>query len=306
MRGTGVLAFLALIGCNGDSSFTKRNNEPVAKITSHSDGDSVEEGFLTTFRGTVSDTNDGADELVATWLSGAETLCAEAPVGTPPDVVIDLPLDGDFVNEGDSVTFAATVADDSTASDALVLSWESDLDGVIDTTAADASGVATFDATWLSAGDHTVTLTVTDADGLYAVATTHLTVNGLPTAPTISISPNPAGTDDDLVVSIDADAVDAEGDPLVYGYSWTVDGAATAYTGATIPASATTRDEVWEVTVTANDGYGDGTSGVASITVSNSPPSLVSAALTPDPAVEGDTLTCTPGTSADADGDTVS
>ncbi|MDP2311291.1 MAG: hypothetical protein Q8P41_00185 [Pseudomonadota bacterium] len=321
------------------------NVPPGCTITAPVDGLQVGQGVDVAFTGTVVDVDVAEDLLGATWSSdldgtlttgnadvdgnvafdtatltgGLHTItltgtdevgatCVDSivvDVSAPPTVDIDLPVDGDLYNDGVTTTFAATVADDSTAADALLLAWESDLDGVLDTTPADGSGVAGFDAAWLSVGTHTVTLTVTDEAGLSTTASAWFVVNGLPTAPTVEIDPSaPAGTDD-LVATVVSAAVDPEGDPIAYAYAWYVDGVATAYTSDTLSAAATSRGEVWEVYVTPNDGYGDGTAGTASVTIGNSAPTLVDVTLTPDPAYEGDTLTCAPGAASDADGDAI-
>ncbi|MES2641108.1 MAG: hypothetical protein V4850_16590 [Myxococcota bacterium] len=321
------------------------NVPPGCSITAPVDGLQVGQGIDVAFTGTVLDPDVTEDRLAATWSSdldgvlaagnadvdgnvafttatltgGQHTItltgtdevgatCADSivvEVSAPPTVDIDLPVDGDVYNDGAAAAFSATVADDSTASDALLLTWESDLDGVLDTTPADGAGVAGFDAAWLSVGTHTVTLTVTDEAGLSTSASAWFVVNGLPTAPTVAIDPVAAGGNDDLTATVSGAAVDPEGDPITYTYAWYVDGAATAYTGDTVPASATTRGEVWEVYVTPNDGYGDGASGTASVTIDNSAPTLADVSLTPDPAYETDTLTCTPGVAADTDGDAI-
>ncbi len=443
-----LLPALALLAAcaDPDGGLTKFNNDPVATITSHVDGDEVGEGYVVTLRGTIADDNDAAADLVATWYAGADELCATAPVAsdgttlcevvldagetevvlegqdddnasgtarvtlvvnateaptatilapdgvgpyyadqpvtveavvadaedaadalvvawtdgtgaalalatTPdgdgaltdellldegdhtlvltvtdltgktgtasvdltvgpastslPDVTIDLPLDGDVVNEGEVVTFLATVSDDRDAPDTLSLAWESDVDGLLDVSAADAAGAAGFDTSDLSVGEHVVTLTAVDGDGLVGEASITLSVNGLPGAPTLVITPaSPTGADD-LVAAVTAGGVDPEGDTLSYTWAWTVDGAATALTGATVPASATNRGEVWEVTATPNDGRGDGAPGTATVTIGNSAPVLADAMLAPDPAVEGDTLACAPGAASDADGDAI-
>ncbi|MDP2313789.1 MAG: hypothetical protein Q8P41_12850 [Pseudomonadota bacterium] len=328
-----------------DITVGAENSAPVCAITAPADGDNAELGALVDFVGVVTDVDIPSTELVATWssdldgalgggpvdadgttLHGTDTLsfgthvltltgtddtgatCTDTilfSVGTPPDVAIDAPLDGELYNEADLVTFLGTVSDSGTAPDGLALTWESDLDGLLDTTAADATGLATFDADWLTPGDHVVTLTATDADGLYGAASVTFTVNGLPAAPDLAIAPAVPFTTDALVASVTADAVDYEGDPISFAWAWTRDGAATAYTTDTVPADATTRGEVWEVRVTPNDGWGDGTPGFASVTIGNSAPVLANVTLSPDPAWEGSTLTCTPEVATDADGDAV-
>ena len=80
-----------------------------------------------------------------------------------------------------------------------------------------------------------------------------VTVNGLPSAPQVSLSPNPVKTGDDIQVNIDVESVDPEGDPVSYTYAWTRDGTTTADTGSVISSGDTARGEVWEVTVTPED-----------------------------------------------------
>ena len=42
---------LLLLACDSDKGVTAFNSKPEASITSHSDGDSVQEGYVITFRG---------------------------------------------------------------------------------------------------------------------------------------------------------------------------------------------------------------------------------------------------------------
>ncbi|GEM_PF-3497349 len=65
------------------------------------------------------------------------------------------------IYDGDPVTLTATLTapGDPTT---MIVTWESDLDGMIQKYTADADGTSTLDAT-LSPGDHVLTATVTDA-----------------------------------------------------------------------------------------------------------------------------------------------
>jgi len=224
-------------------------------------------------------------------------------VGTPPSIDWTAPEADAVVNDGESVQFTATITDAQDASTALALSWSSALDGELSTQGTDSTDVATFSTADLSVGVHDLTLTATDTDGLVATALRALTVNGLPDAPELELTPDPATTDDDLLVTVTTDASDPEGDAVSYTYAWELNGvASSASTSTVLPATATARGETWSVQVTPSDGTGTGAPAEASLTISNSVPAVSGVAITPDPAAATDTLTCSYSFS-DADGD---
>ena len=94
-----LLSIFALFACESDKGVTVFNALPDAIITSHVDGDTVQEGVAITFRGAVSDPNHQYDELQATWYSGTQTLC---PATSPESdgivqCVVNLELENDEV-----------------------------------------------------------------------------------------------------------------------------------------------------------------------------------------------------------------
>jgi hypothetical protein len=272
----------------------------LAEVTPSADGD-------VSF--TVDELSPGTHGLTLSVLDAVGASCeAEVlySVGVPPELELLAPIDGDLFNEGELVSFVATASDAETAAGDLLVTWESDLDGLLDESYAAADGSILFETTALSPGEHNVTLTVTDGDGLYVIGAVLISVNDLPGAPTVSLSPSSPGTDDTLTASVTGPSADAEGDPITYSYAWTKDGAATAYSSTTVPATATARGERWAVTVTPDDGWGAGDVGTASVTIQNTAPTLTSVSLTPTAPSEADTLTCTPSGAADVDGDSVS
>ncbi|MEC8380682.1 MAG: hypothetical protein VXZ96_10200, partial [Myxococcota bacterium] len=125
---------LLLIACDSDKGVTAFNSKPEASITSHSDGDSVQEGYVITFRGSASDANHSYDELTATWYVGSEVLC-EATIpesdGTVQCEGILLPTDTEVTlevkdsgNATGSVSVNLTV-EPTDAPEALIITPES-------------------------------------------------------------------------------------------------------------------------------------------------------------------------------------
>ncbi len=83
-----------------------------------------------------------------------------------------------------------------------------------------------------------------------------------PTAPVIRLMPKFPSSNFDLTCEIQTPSADADGDDLRYEYVWTrqLDENApaelmTAYTSDTVPASATSKDEIWSCEAYAHDGW---------------------------------------------------
>ena len=239
----------------------------------------------------------------STGRTGTDTTTIEVAKGSKPDLTLVAPISGDRVNIGDTVYFEATVSDIEDDADELTFSWESDLDGVFSTQGAGSDGTANFTYDGLSHGVHTVTVYATDTDGLTSRDSATLYVNEAPEAPVVHIDPDPAGSGDALTVIIDTEAYDADGDTITYTYFWYLNGVDSGRTSNPLPASATTRGDIWTVYVVPNDGEAEGPSGVDSASIGNGPPSLTSATITPSPAYTNDTLTATATGFSDPDGD---
>jgi hypothetical protein len=120
----------------------------------------------------------------------------------------------------------------------------------------------------------------------------------------ITLEPAVPNTGDDLVVTIDADAFDPEGDTVSYRYLWYRDHELQAdYTEATLPAAATARGETWVVEVIATAGGKDGPAVEAEVSVVNAKPTV---SITMDPAEPlSDEDIVAIATVEDLDGDTV-
>ncbi|MEC7984010.1 MAG: putative metal-binding motif-containing protein [Myxococcota bacterium] len=82
-----------------------------------------------------------------------------------PTLVIESPLSGDAFDEYETIAFSGSVSDDRDRSDALAISWESDLQGILHQDPPTEEGESTFDYSSLLPGEHEIMLSVTDSDG---------------------------------------------------------------------------------------------------------------------------------------------
>ncbi len=245
----------------------------------------------------VSDLSSNTHRITLTVTDELGEPCTDSiyyTVGTPPVLNVTAPTDGTTLNHSDAVVFEATVEDNEDLPNEVSLSWESDIDGVFSTAGADSSGAATVSIDTLSAGDHTVTVTATDTDGLFVTDTVSFNLNQPPTVPTVTLSPDPAATNQMLVATASG-SEDPEGTGTVtYAYEWFEDGVLSAEsTSATFPASATAKHHSYRVQVTASDGLVESAFGYAEVNVINSDPVLSGPTLSAETAVAGDVLTCT-------------
>lgn len=138
-----------------------------------------------------------------------------------------------------------------------------------------------------------VACTPTDNFGKSGVTVTSPPVQVLntpPTRPTIDLLPNDPQSNQGLYVDIINASSDLDGHPITYEYRWSLNGVAQANptiwsTNSTLDVSRTQRGQLWRVEVRAFDGF-DYSSPLAvdQDNIENTPPSIVSAAITPDSA----------------------
>ena len=103
--------------------------------------------------------------------------------------------------------------------------------------------------------------------------TVTIRVNTPPTAPIVTLSPDPIYGDGTLTAAATG-STDADGDPVVYSYQWFENGVAHPSILNSIGSSDLDVGDMWTVRVTPNDGYTDGAYTEVNITVSNSDPTL--------------------------------
>lgn len=131
--------------------------------------------------------------------------------------------------------------------------------------------------------------------------------NGLPTQPSVDVTPDEPAPDDDLFCSASGSA-DPEGATVTYSYTWYSDGVLIGYdglhsvTGPSLSHVYTERDQVIECQVTPNDGTQDGPYGSDSVVIRDLPPTLPQVDVTPDNPYTLDDLICSASGSTDREG----
>ena len=138
----------------------------------------------------------------------------------PPTVSLSQPALGTTWETTTGVSLSATVSDDATPVQQLVVEVRSDVDGVVTTPVVGAAGTINAVLT-LSLGTHDLLVVVTDDDGQQSSAATTVRVvdPNAPSQPAVRVDPTAPVTGDDLVATVALESVDPEGDPLTYEWS---------------------------------------------------------------------------------------
>jgi len=128
--------------------------------------------------------------------------------------------------------------------------------------------------TALSALAHRAALPFTPA--VVGLALVGCTSNVAPTTPPVAIGPDAATTVEDLVLVLDGEPADDDGDLVSLSVSWSVDGTRRAdLDGArTVPADLTRKGQTWSVEVASSDGQQRGDTQTAELTVVNAAPEV--------------------------------
>jgi plastocyanin len=183
-------------------------------------------------------------------------------------------------------------------------------------TATSTTGPTSFDSGVISSGD-IFNFTFTTAGtydyhcSFHTSMTASLTVvepqnNNPPEVSNLTLTPNPVMTND--VISVFATTSDVDGDSVTLSYSWLINGNFISETGNTLagPSWFEKNDQI-QLEITPNDGHINGNTVISStITISNSPPSISSAIISPLTLNNESVATCIVSGWNDEDGDAVS
>ena len=214
-------------------------------------------------------------------------------VGVPPVLTLRSPELSDVVTIDEIVNLWVDVADFDAVGQLLetTVHWESDLDGLIYEGQTE-EGSSLYSLSTLSPGVHTLTVTATDSETLTDMETLELRVNRLPSILSLSLSPDPVYTTDDLIAT--AVLSDPDMDSLNVIYEWYENGQLTGVTGDTVSSTDIHSGDTWRVVVTPNDGYANGVSQEVSVMVSNTPPTISHVFVSPTGSIYNDqVVTCT-------------
>ena len=136
-----------------------------------------------------------------------------------------------------------------------------------------------------------VTPSDTLSEGYFGQSTVTIR-NSAPVVEGLSLSPDPARTNDDLTCVLGA-VVDPDGDPATYAYSWTVNGVVVAETSDVLASSNYAKgDEVTCLVTPADDSDIGEPTPAAPMTIANTAPSVAAATISPEFISTGDTLVC--------------
>jgi hypothetical protein len=186
--------------------------------------------------------------------------------------------------------------------DLLTCFWEQTAGPV----AVSLSDNAALDPTFTPAQVGIYGFQLTVSDGEYSdednVSITVRNENSAPGAPLVTISPEQPRTGDNLVCA--ALSADVDGDNITYAYTWYKnDQLQGSHTSGVVSSAYTAKGQTWKCLVTPNDGFVDGPSGSAEVTILNTPPVAEAGN---NRTVEVNTPVSLDGTgSSDADNDTL-
>jgi hypothetical protein len=272
---------------------------------SDADGDTD----ASTIQWTVNGSSAGTGSTLSSgFVGGDDVVCTITPydgedTGTP--LSDSLTID----NSAPSIDSAVIDPDPAYADDTLSCTATnfSDPDGDGDQTSIEwvISGTTVGSGSTLAGvfvkGD-TVKCKATPSDGTDAGSTETDTVtirNSPPEVSNASIAPDPAGAADTLDCSYSF--ADTDGDSDDSTIEWFVNGSS-AGTGSSLSGAFIGGDAI-ECVIIANDGEEDGNTVTASLTIDNGAPSITDVSISPVPANETDTLTCSYSGYSDVDGD---
>ncbi len=287
---------------------------------SDDDGDAISVAFAWTVNGVLVEGASAASLSNANFSAGDTVVCTGTPddgesSGTPvssaPVEILQSPP------EIGQVTLEPAVAYETTE---LVCSADGvlDIDGdqvslsyawYLGSTRVNGQTGTTLTGEVFDKGDAVTCRVTPSAAGQTGAAVSSNTVviqNTVPTIDEVRLGPSPAY--ETSVLTCEAVNVrDVDGETPVLSYTWKVGGSTVSASGAELDGTYFNRGDTVQCTVVASDSEASGMPVSSNtLTISNTPPTLLEVFLTPEEAYTDTVLTCSPGEASDVDGDVVS
>jgi uncharacterized protein (TIGR02145 family) len=242
-----------------------------------------------------------ATEDIAIHVGGAnnEPLCS-----------VETPSTGDGYISGQNISFTGTATDTDINNGLLNITWESDLDGVFNSTAPTTDGALAFTYGNLGIGNHAITLKVEDEVGGFCSTAVQIAIGTPPTIVVTTPVDSSVHTISEsiLFTAVVEDQEDISSDIAV---SWVsdIDGEFSTQgsdsTGSIAFGYGLLSGGAHNLTITATDTHGLTTSVVQAIFI-NTPPPSPTIVLSPNPLMSSDGLNANVTNVADVDGDPIS
>jgi len=217
---------------------------------------------------------------------GQSVVADSVTVRNAPPTLGSFALDNLAPYRADLLTLTYTAADADGDAFTQQLEWQVNGSAVV-------NPGTTFDVSGSLPGDQIqVIITLADSSQSASYSSDIATVqNFLPVIDSASLSDlNPLT---DTVLELLYSSSDGDGDPVSASCQWLINGNTLAWTGFTLDgADYFQAGDLIEVWLDLDDGVGGSATQLLSATVENSPPSVVSAEISPDPAMASDDLSC--------------
>ena len=223
-------------------------------------------------------------------------------INFPPTLVVQSPLTESRYNENDFIGFDLRVSDPETAVGDLQIQIQSNLDGILFNGYPDDNGELSLQLTDITPGTQIFYISLSDGE-LIDSEQIKLHINAIPDAPIIQIFPENPKRADDIEVYI-VEASDANSDDLSFSFEWFRNGnLVPELEQSVLPASFTTKNEIWTVKVTPHDQWSEGIPSTTSVYIPNTEPTVENIQMAPLPDIKStDVVTCSADIT-DADGD---
>ena len=219
-------------------------------------------------------------------------------ISTPPTLTIMQPQSGEIREVGQSLDVFLQTQDNEDIASLLHVQLSSDINGLLWEGYPDAQGYVETTIVGLSGGEHQILVEVTDSVGLVGFETFDVKMNTPPPIPQLTLSPEFPNTLDDIEVLVEPAefSLDVDGDSISYDVQFYRNGtpvsAPPTVSQFIMQDNLTLQGDLWEVSVTADDGFSQSETVWLSFLIENAPPSVDAIQITKNSDYNDASLSC--------------